>query len=66
MEGTIDRLLQQAYLFDDPRAYRAGVQDAVRALEDLLGAAVGDDRVHLVLADDPVRLVDERTGQRPA
>lgn len=66
MEGTIDRLLQQAYLFDDPRAYRAGVQDAVQALEDLLGAAVGEDRVHLVLADDPVHLIDERTEQRPA
>lgn len=26
------RLLRQAHLFDDPRAYRAGVLDALRAL----------------------------------
>ncbi|MBW3662202.1 MAG: hypothetical protein KY469_03800 [Actinobacteria bacterium] len=27
------RLLDQAYLFDDPAAYAAGVEDTLRALE---------------------------------
>lgn len=28
------RLLGQAYLFDDPRTYEAGVEDALAALEE--------------------------------
>lgn len=32
-DGILDRLLRQAYLFDDPRAYEAGVRDAVAALD---------------------------------
>ncbi len=38
---TTDRLrrelLSQAYLFDDPRAYAAGVEDALAALERVAG-----------------------------
>lgn len=51
MEVTIERLLQQAYLFDDPRAYRAGVEDAVRALEDL-PRREAPGTVAIVLDDD--------------
>jgi hypothetical protein len=51
VEVTIERLLQQAYLFDDPRAYRAGVEDAVRALEDLLRSEA-EGAVAIVLDDD--------------
>lgn len=32
METVLDRLLAQAYLFDDPGAYEAGVRDAVDAI----------------------------------
>lgn len=31
-EGTLHRLLAQAYLFEDPSAYRAGVRDAWEAV----------------------------------
>jgi hypothetical protein len=30
--SVLDRLLRQAYLFDDPAAYEAGVRDALAAL----------------------------------
>jgi len=36
MDTTVERLLRQAYLFDDPSAYRAGVEDAAAAVRDLL------------------------------
>jgi hypothetical protein len=32
MEQLLHRLLSQAYLFDDPRAYEAGVRDAFDAM----------------------------------
>ena len=32
MEPLLDRLLRQAYLFDDPEAYEAGVRDAYEVL----------------------------------
>jgi hypothetical protein len=32
VEETLRRLLEQAYLFDDPAAYAAGVRDASDAL----------------------------------
>jgi hypothetical protein len=32
MDQVLRRLLSQAYLFDDPRAYEAGVRDAFDAL----------------------------------
>lgn len=31
MDAVLDRLLSQAYLFDDPGAYEAGVRDAIEA-----------------------------------
>ena len=31
MDAVLDRLLSQAYLFDDPGAYEAGVRDALEA-----------------------------------
>jgi hypothetical protein len=31
-DAALHRLLAQAYLFDDPAAYEAGVRDAVEAL----------------------------------
>jgi hypothetical protein len=33
MDQTIQRLLAQAHLFDDPSAYEAGVRDALKALD---------------------------------
>lgn len=41
METLLRRLLSQAYLFDDPRAYEAGVRDAY----DLLSRERVDDDV---------------------
>jgi hypothetical protein len=35
MEDVIRSLLSKAFLFDDPDAYAAGVEDAVRALDAL-------------------------------
>jgi hypothetical protein len=35
MEDVIRRLLSKAFLFDDPSAYAAGVEDAIRALDEL-------------------------------
>lgn len=32
MSDVLTRLLRQAYLFDDPMAYQAGVRDAFAAL----------------------------------
>lgn len=32
MDPLLDRLLSQAYLFDDPSAYEAGVRDAYELL----------------------------------
>jgi len=32
MDPLLRRLLSQAYLFDDPRAYEAGVRDAFEVL----------------------------------
>ena len=60
MERTIERLLQQAYLFDDPRAYRAGVEDAVAALESVLRDR-GEPAVLEV-----VRAVDAARERQPA
>jgi hypothetical protein len=34
VEPELDRLLAQAYLFDDPRAYAAGVLDAAEAFRE--------------------------------
>ncbi|MTV26147.1 hypothetical protein FTX61_12120 [Nitriliruptoraceae bacterium ZYF776] len=34
VEPLLERLLNQAYLFDDPGAYEAGVRDAFAALAD--------------------------------
>ncbi len=31
MDAVLGRLLSQAYLFDDPAAYEAGVRDAIEA-----------------------------------
>jgi hypothetical protein len=42
MDAILHRLLSQAYLFDDPRAYEAGVRDAfevLRSVEDGAEAA---------------------------
>jgi hypothetical protein len=36
VETVLERLLRQAYLFDDPVAYEAGVRDAIA---ELLGAS---------------------------
>jgi hypothetical protein len=36
VQRIIDRLMSQAYLFDDPTAYQAGVQDALDALRPLV------------------------------
>lgn len=33
MDTVLERLVDQAYLFDDPGAYEAGVRDAVEAIE---------------------------------
>lgn len=33
MQDVLEQLMRQAYLFDDPRTYQAGVQDAVEALQ---------------------------------
>jgi hypothetical protein len=33
MEQLLQRLVRQAYLFDDPAAYEAGVRDAIGAVE---------------------------------
>jgi len=44
-----ERLRQQAYLFDEPEAYAAGVDDALDALDDLLS---GPDAVAIDLTDD--------------
>ena len=52
MEQTIERLLEQAYLFDDPQAYRAGVEDAVAALEDLLEVSGEATGVALIRAEE--------------
>lgn len=43
MEHLTERLLAQAYLFDDPSAYRAGVKDALASLEEagLLAGGAG-------------------------
>ena len=35
MQTILEKLLNQSYLFDDPRTYQAGVEDAVAALRDL-------------------------------
>lgn len=37
MDETIQRLLCQAHLFEDPSAYEAGVRDALEALDAALG-----------------------------
>lgn len=61
MERTIEHLLQQAYLFDDPRAYQAGVRDAVSALTELR------DRVDDARNQDPAVLETiERRERRSA
>lgn len=56
MEPTIERLLQQAYLFDDPKAYQAGVHDAVEALREHAAVVTGEPGRE----DVPVRPLDPR------
>lgn len=51
----LHRLMSQAFLYDDPNAYRAGVQAAWGALETLRSAP-------RQLPDDP----DRRTLEPPA
>lgn len=41
VQPLVDTLLEQAYLFDDPGAYRAGVLDAI----DALGASPGSGTI---------------------
>lgn len=65
MEGIRTRLCSRAGLFDDPRAYRAGVADAVDAVVDVLATTRADsaDAV-IVLADGegpPTRLAATMT-----
>lgn len=35
METMLEKLLRQSYLFDDPRTYQAGVEDALAAIRSL-------------------------------
>jgi hypothetical protein len=39
VETVLERLLRQAYLFDDPLAYEAGVRDAIAELVAASGSA---------------------------
>lgn len=39
VDALKQQLLSQAYLFDDPRAYAAGIHDALDAVESFLEAA---------------------------
>jgi hypothetical protein len=39
MDETIERLLRQSHLFDDPAAYEAGVRDALDAVGDRVTAS---------------------------
>jgi hypothetical protein len=34
MEATLQRLLRQSHLFDDPATYEAGVRDALEAVAE--------------------------------
>lgn len=45
IERIADAIEQRAFLYDDPASFRAGVQEAVRALELLIGAS--DQRTEL-------------------
>jgi hypothetical protein len=56
VERTIERLLQQAYLFDDPKAYQAGVHDAVAALQEHAATVTREPGRD----DVPVRPLDPR------
>lgn len=35
MQTVLEKLKHQSYLFDDPRTYQAGVEDALEALRSL-------------------------------
>jgi hypothetical protein len=52
VEDLVRRLLEQAYLFDDPGAYEAGVRDALAVLDAVPGLQAP--------------LVSEVGGARPA
>ncbi len=58
MDAVLDRLLQQAYLFDDPAAYEAGVRDAVEAI-DARDEAVDEPR-RAAMAEHPAAGVRPR------
>lgn len=62
MTVTIDRLLHQAHLFEDPEAYEAGVRDAVealRALADSPSTGGGDRAAAAERLGDPDRTSTE-------
>lgn len=46
------RLLRQAYLFDEPKTYVAGVEDALGAVEEELGQATSAHMIDLT-QDEP-------------
>lgn len=57
-------LSAKAYLFDDPRTYLAGVEDAIQAVEAWLRERSGGDE-RLIDVSDPVVRVAEG-GRRSA
>jgi len=56
VERILDRLLTQAYLFDDPSAYEAGVRDAAEAI-----AAATDEQARIVAG----KLAHPASGSTP-
>jgi hypothetical protein len=57
VDDVLEQLLRQAYLFDDPRAYEAGVRDALAAV---------DEHVRDAPVSTPVSAVDGPLGHRAA
>ena len=63
METILDRLLAQAYLFDDPDAYEAGVRDATEAITAEAARIAAGKRAHPASApSSPLHAVVELAG----
>jgi len=63
VEAILDRLLAQAYLFDDPGAYEAGVRDATEAIIAEAERTAAGKRAHPASGPPQLlRAVDELAG----